>query len=305
MNLTFIVNPTAGRGSLERKLKNILRESGSDYTICLTERPRHAVELARAAAAESDVVVAVGGDGTVHEVASGLISSGREAGLAIIAAGTGNDFAKMFDVPRDIASAVRVISTSPLKKVDHGRIRWSGLDGGGSAVFMNVAGAGIDAKVAAAASGFKFLSGTPRYIAAVLATLKDWTAPPVEIELRSGGRVVMTIRSEILLVGAGNGRCAAGGFYLTPEASISDGKLDALIVRNASALRILALIPRVLRGQHVGQPEVTIEKVDTILVRSSMPVAIEADGEVLTEVAEEITFAVAAGGLFVRMPVKT
>ncbi|MEX0746784.1 MAG: diacylglycerol kinase family protein [Rhodothermales bacterium] len=305
MKLTFIVNPRAGRGSMERKLDKVLRASGLEYAIRLTERPKHAVELARAAAAESDVVVAVGGDGTVHEVASGLIAAGGKAGLAIIAAGTGNDFGKMFDVPADLASAVRAISTSPLTKVDHGRIWWSGSDGGGSAVFMNVAGAGIDAKVAAAASGFKLLTGTPRYVAAVLATLKDWTAPPVEVELWDAGRLIETIRSEILLVGAGNGRCAAGGFYLTPDASITDGKLDALVVRSASVLRILALIPSVLRGKHVGQPEVTIEKVDKIVVRPSTQVAIEADGEVMTHVAEEITFEVVAGGLSVRMPVKT
>ena len=308
MNFTFILNPRSGRGSAERRLRRLeiaLDRAGLESRILLTEHSLHAVDLARQAAQVSDVVVAVGGDGTVHEVVSGVVCAEKEAHFAVIPSGSGNDFAKMFDVPRDFSRAIQAIRNAQPVRVDYGRIRWEGPEGGGTAIFANAAGAGIDAKVAAAATGIKYLTGTPRYLVAVFKSLKSWTAPPVEVELLCGSRTVKTIRSEVLLVGAGNGRCAAGGFYLTPGASVSDGRIDALIVKNASVRRILALIPKVLRGRHVGEAEVTIEQVERIVVRPDVPLGIEADGEVLTLAASEITFEVAPAGLSVMMPVKT
>jgi YegS/Rv2252/BmrU family lipid kinase len=307
MTYTFILNPRSSRGTSERRrrlLERAIERAGIEAHILLTQHRGHAVDLARAASAESDVVVAVGGDGTVHEVVAGLVSSDREAHLAVVPAGAGNDFAKMFDLPGDTAGIVHAIKNASPTRVDYGRVHWSDTAGTRSGTFVNVAGAGIGAKVAAAASRFKLLTGTPRYVAAVLQTLRDWSAPEVEVELQCRGNTLETIRSEILLVAAGNGRCAAGGFYLTPAAKITDGRLDALIVRSATAARVLALIPSVLRGRHVDKPEVTIEKVEEIVVRPVVPLAIEADGEVLTLAAREIRFEIVAGGLSVVMPVK-
>lgn len=308
MFFTFIVNPQAGGGFHRRRLRRFsaaLAESGLNYAVCTTECPKHAIELACDAASGSDVVVAVGGDGTVNEVVSGIVRSGAATHLAVIPVGTGNDFAKMLEIPEAPKEALSALGRSSPTRVDYGRVKWQGKSDHHSGLFVNVAGTGIDARVAAAAARIRLLSGTPRYVAAIVRTLRQWTAPRVTVSLEQGGVHEELGPSEHLLVLAGNGRCAAGGFYLTPDARIDDGLLDACIIRNASIPRILALIPSVLRGgRHGGEPEVTLAKADRIRVQSTMPLAIQADGEVLTSEAYEITFEVATSGLSVIQSVK-
>ena len=307
MVLTFIINPHAG-GIFKRRSRRVLEAlatSGLNYHVRTTEYPRHAVELAREAAMRSDVVVAVGGDGTVNEVVSGLVGSGGTACLAVIPVGTGNDFAKMLDVPEDPSAALKALSTGARSRVDYGLVRWEGQGESGTAIFVNAAGTGIDARVAAAAAGMRYLNGTPRYVAAVIRTLRHWNAPRVRVDVERNGRRDRVSTSEHLLVLAGNGCCAAGGFYLTPDARIDDGAIDVCIIRNAPLSRILALIPAVLRGgQHAGEPEVTLMKAERIRVESATPLAIQADGEVITSAALDITFEIVAQGLSVVQPVR-
>lgn len=308
MFITFIVNPRAGGGVLRRRMRRFaaaLPHSGLQYDVQTTAYRGHAVDLAREAAKRSDVVVAVGGDGTVNEVVSGMVQSGRPVHLGVIPAGTGNDFAKMLSIPRDPAAALSALRRGVPTHVDYGRVRWTGKEDEGEAVFVNAAGTGIDAHVAAAASRIRLLGGTPRYVAAVLKTLRIWSAPYVTVAVEQDGERREIGRSEHLLILAGNGKCAAGGFYLTPDARIDDGKLDACVVRDASLGRILQLIPAVLRGgRHRDAPEVTLARADRLVVHSASPLPIQADGEVLTSDALKITFEVVVGGLSVIQPVK-
>ena len=308
MTYTFIVNPLAGGGLFKRGSKALLAalpESGLRYEVATTERRGHAAELARRAAQRGDVVVAVGGDGTVHEVVSGLVKSGEEARLAVIPVGTGNDFAKMLDIPRDVKSALAALMQGKPTRIDYGVVRWEGTDGGGEATFINVAGTGIDARVAEAAAGFKLLTGTPRYLAAVIQTLRSWSAPHMTVRTCRNGEMTQVQSTEHLLVIVGNGKCAAGGFFLTPDARIEDGQLDVCAIRSASLGRILALIPGVIRGgRHIHEPEVTVEQTAKIVVQSAESLPIQADGEVLTARARKVTFEVVPGGLTVMQPVK-
>lgn len=250
----------------------------------------------------------MGGDGTIHEVVSGLVAAGGRANLAFIPAGTGNDFAKMFDVPGTVEETLKLIIATGPRRIDYGRLTWDGPDGSGSELFVNVAGVGIDAKVAAAAAGFKLLRGTPRYVAAVPHSLWTWQSPVSRIDLYGSGRKVAALEEQVLLALVANGRCAAGGLYLylTPNASIVDGRLDACVVRSAPMGRILSLLARVWKGaRHENEPEVTLRPVDAVEMSSTVPVPVQADGEVLTQRATSIRFDVAAGGLTVVLPVKT
>lgn len=308
MTFTFVVNPQAGGRLFKRGRRNLLAalpDSGLQYEVATTEGRGHAAELARQAAQRSDVVVAVGGDGTVHEVVSGLVKSGTDARLGVIPVGTGNDFAKMLEIPRKPKAALAALSNGRARRVDYGRVRWEGGDGGGEATFINVAGTGIDASVAEAAAGFRFLTGTPRYLAAVIQTLQGWNAPDMAVQISENGRMRDLQSGEHLLVIVGNGRCAAGGFYLTPAARIDDGRLDVCAIRSAPLRRILAIIPGVIRGgRHVREPEVMAEQAEKITVTSIQPLPIQADGEVLTDRATKVTFEVVSGGLSVVQPVK-
>ncbi len=308
MVYTFIVNPRAGRGLSRRSASQFLRaleQSDLTFDLVRTEYPRHAAELAREAARRSDVVVAVGGDGTVNEVVSGIVASGAKPRLAVVPIGSGNDFVKMLDVPSDPADLLRDLQHEHARPADYGRVRWDGPDGPGEGVFVNAAGAGIDAKIAETASRIKLLGGTSRYVAAVLITLRRWSAPELSMTSEIAGRQETYPPGEYLLVLASNGRCAAGGFFLTPEARIEDGLIDACVVRNTSLRRILRLIPAVLRGgRHVGAPEVSIVKTERIHIHSESPLAVQADGEALARRATDISFEVVQGGLSLAQKVK-
>lgn len=307
MKFVFIINPKAGGAAAarrRRRLQDVLKASAMDVEVKLTQRRRHAVDLAREAAAAGSAVIAVGGDGTAHEVAWGIIESGRRAPFAVLPMGTGNDFAKMLDIPRSLQAAVETIAEGRVAAADYGAIAWDGPDGQGKGYFINIGGTGFDAKVAAAAPAFKYLTGTLRYVASVLRTLRGWSAPEAHVSLQADGRDVYSFEGELLLALAGNGVCSGGGFYLTPDASIVDGQLDGCIIRDASILRILTLIPRALKGGHVGEPEVAIEKMDRMIVDTSAPLPVQADGEILTERATRVTVEIVKSGLDVLLPVK-
>lgn len=307
MKFVFIVNPKAGGAAARRRRRRLLHAlatSGLDCEIKLTEHRRHAHDLARAAADAGGAVIAVGGDGTAHEVASGIIESGSGAPFAVLPSGTGNDFAKMLVLPHSPEQTADLLSEGRVERVDYGIIEWNGPDGHGRATFINIGGTGFDAKVAAAAPAFKYLSGTPRYIASVLRALVDWRAPHASVTLEADGNVVHSFDGPLFLALAGNGKCSGGGFYLTPDASIVDGQLDGCVIRDAPIRRILTLIPSALTGKHVGQPEVALHKMDRMIVRTSEPLPVQADGEVLVAKATEISVHIVRGGLNVLLPVK-
>lgn len=307
MKFVFILNPAAGGAFARRRrsrLVETLRSSGLDYEIASTEGPRHALRLARSAAEAGSAVIAVGGDGTAHEVASGIIESGANVPMAVLPTGTGNDFAKMLDVPRSDGATVRLLAEGRSERIDYGRVSWAGPSGSGTGYFINICGTGFDAKVAAAASDFKWLAGTPRYVASVLRTLRRWKAPTVEIVLSTDEESVYSFRGPLFLAMAGNGRCSGGGFYLTPRASIVDGRIDVCVIRDVSVRRVLSLMPRALKGRHVGAPEVSIEKVGRMVIAAANPLPIQADGEILTDRATEIEITVVPGGIRMLLPVK-
>ncbi|MEX0820533.1 MAG: diacylglycerol kinase family protein [Rhodothermales bacterium] len=316
MTFTFIINPKAGRGRFHgsgNALERAARGAGLSCSFRYTNYRGHARHLAAEAAGRTDVVVAVGGDGTIHEVVSGLVEAGASARrrisptyLGIVPSGTGNDFAKMFDLPSRLAPLMQVLKEAKTARVDYGIVRWEGLDGRGTGVFVNVAGAGFDAKVASSAAGFKKLRGTSRYLAAVLSTLRSWESPEVRVDLFHGGGELERVETSMLMVLVGNGRCAAGGFYLTPDATIVDGMLDVCIVGRISGWRIASLIPRVLRGRSLrDEPEIVQRRVRSLEVRSTVPLPVQADGEVLAERARFVHLDLVEKGLPIVMPLKS
>ena len=307
MRIVFVVNPRAGGWSARRKRRHLMKAlalSGLNYEIRITEHRRHALHIARAAARAGHVVVAIGGDGTVHEVASGVIESGTDMPMGVVPMGTGNDFAKMFDIPHALQTSLQRFADGPSTPIDYGCITWDGPYGPGTGYFINIGGTGFDAKVAAGASAFKFLTGTPRYVASVLRTLRSWQAPEAVVRFYSGADLVHSYDGPMFLVLAGNGICSGGGFYLTPAASITDGMLDVCMIRNLSIRRVLTLMPAALKGNHVLAPEVTIKKVEHVTVASSVPLPVQADGEILTESATEIEIRVVPAGLRILLPVR-
>jgi len=290
-DFTFIVNPAAAKGHngrLRRELQNELYRRQIRYELHETAGPGDATRLA--AMAQSPIVVAVGGDGTVQEVANGIAGSGRS--LGVIPAGSGNDFVKSFENGRSLSDKIDILSARKSVTIDLGIIS-TDLAPANSRYFVNGAGMGFDAEVAVRTRSMRRLSGTALYVAAVLRTLGTYRAP--DFSLAVNGEVLNGRR---LLVAVGNGACAAGSFYLTPRALVDDGLLDVCAIREMGLGAILfRLMPKVLRGKHLGLEGVRYFQGREIEIRSEKTFSVHADGEIVGQGVRRVGIRLAAGAL--------
>jgi YegS/Rv2252/BmrU family lipid kinase len=278
---TLVVNSNAGGGRPRKLLEGIeraLRAWGVQYTVELTKGPGDATKLA--AASQSDVVISVGGDGTVNEVLNGLRPG---VSLGIVPAGSGNDLIKSLPIPPSPMDALHTAVYGRPLKVDAGSVTCSvhssnekepGVPAS-SRLFLNGVGIGFDAEVAVRKGEIPYLTGTLVYVAAVLQTLGRYKSPLFKVNCNGVSR-----ESRQLLIAVGNGRCAGGGFYLTPEADPSDGELDVCLIGHVSIFTILRLMPRVMKGRHAGHPCVTFARTREISLESLTPFFVHADGEI-------------------------
>lgn len=265
-----IVNPWAGRGTGARLLPSLpaLLE-GLPCSIVTTEGPRHATELAAAAAREGvEAVVACGGDGTVLEVLNGLV--GSSATLAVLPIGSGNDFIKPLGIPRDLHAAVRLLHDGTVRRIDVGRT--------GHTCFGNGLGIGFDARVAIETRHFPRLRGFPLYLAALWRAV--WRYRPCPMRVRIDGEKV---EGRFLMLAVANGRCLAANFWLTPEAEMDDGLFDLCLVRAMPLPLFFYHLPKVTRGRHTHLSEVYMARARHVTVESATPLPVHADGEILSE----------------------
>ena len=294
----IIVNPVSGRGAAESAVPTIesqLREYDMDYHLVFTERPWHAAELARKAAADGyDVVVAVGGDGVANEVLNGLMLA-KDAGegiaaLGLIGLGRGNDFAFGMGVPGGLDSGCKVLAQNYRRTVDIGRVI-GGLYPHGR-YFGNGVGIGFDAVVGFVALRMKRLHGFLSYIVAALKTIFIYyRAPLVKIEYDG-----TTMEQHSLMVSVMNGRRMGGGFMMAPQAEIDDGLFDLCIASQVSRPRILTLIPRFMQGTQATHPAIKVGRTKQITVTSVKGfLPAHADGETLCTEGRQLTMELQPG----------
>ncbi len=271
MERWVIVNPAAGRGRVGRLSGAILkaaRERGA--RAFLTEGPGHATEIAREAP-EGARVVAVGGDGTVHEVLKGLAGTGKVLGVVPI--GSGNDFARMLGL-RGLSwrEALEHALFAPEEAVDLGLVNGE--------AFGASLGIGFDALVAKKAlAAPSFLRGMPRYLYALFSVLKDLRLPEGRV-LVDGEEVH---RGKMLLLAAMNGPAYGGGIPIAPMADPRDGLLSLVLARELSRPGVVLILPRLLLGRHLGHPQVLFLAGREVAVEFPQPVPAHADGELLPE----------------------
>lgn len=239
-----------------------------------TEFPGHAVEIA-AAAQGHDTVVALGGDGTVHEVINGLMQIPAETrpALGIVPVGSGNDFSFALGVPRDNPQeAVRSALTGEVRKVDIGRI----TDGAGrSEYFNNSCGIGFDAAINIRTRRITWLHGFAMYLTATLQSIAlNFEGPLMKVTYDGGGFELPT-----LMVIVGNGPREGGGFLVTPDAKVDDGALDFVYVTQVSRPRMLQLMTKFMNGTHVREPDVHINRTTRLRIESNRAIPIHLDGE--------------------------
>ncbi len=252
-----------------------------------TERPGHAVALAaRAAADGARYVIAVGGDGTVHEVANGLLSAGGGAVLGVVPIGSGNDFAKLVGVYRhDPARAVARLVTATPRRFDAGRVlgEW----------FVNSMGFGFGPAVVRTRNAMPGLRGFLSYLVPIVRTFFRFRPPLLEV--RAAG---FAERGVMMMVEVCNGTTAGGSYRFAPDADPTDGKLDVCLIRRVSLPRFLLAIPRVIRGTHAGMREVALVRTAELVIRSpDEPLLLHLDGELREPGVHECTVKVDRGKL--------
>jgi YegS/Rv2252/BmrU family lipid kinase len=282
-----ILNPASGHGlgrKLRPRIERGLHDAGVEFDLVETRESGHAVALAREAAASGlERVLAAGGDGTVHEVANGLLQAPAAAdgatrpALGTIPIGTGNDFAKLLKVCKlPPEQAARRMAAAELRVFDVGRVIGEYFD--------NSLGIGFDAEVARQANQTKRLSGLAVYVVAVYKSFVSFRAPVLE--------VTSTAHSEagpMMMLECSIGISAGGGFYLTPEAQPSDGLLDVCLIRKVGLIKFLRYVPRVLKGTHVGLGEVAMFRTARLRIRSAdRPLLLHLDGEVREPATREV-----------------
>jgi YegS/Rv2252/BmrU family lipid kinase len=287
-----ILNPAADRGRARRvkdPVARAFRERGWTIELVETERPGHGAQLARRAAdGGARCVVAVGGDGAVHEVANGLLASGRDVPLGVVPVGSGNDFAKLVGVYRHSpARAVARLVTARARAFDVGRL--------GDEYFVNSLGFGFGPAVVRLRNAMPHLSGFFSYLVPILRAFATFTPPRLEIATAEHAEAGYMMMVEVC-----NGTTAGGSYRFAPDADPADGLLDVCLVRRLALPRFLLAIPRVMRGTHTGMPEVTIFRARRMVIRSpDTPLCLHLDGELREPGGSECVVEIAAQRLTV------
>ena len=284
--LWVIANPESGAGRGARVLPALeaeLDQRRLRYALHRTDAPGHAKELAARAVGHASRVLAVGGDGTVHEVANGLLRRSLdrpETGvppLAVLPVGTGNDFFRMVSAPPDPAGAARAAADGTPRRFDVGEVRWEG----GARFFVNLVGVGIDVEVLRRRAGFARLPGLIQYLAALASALAAYRPLPLAVALSSDSGVTWSRDGAILLSAVTVGPSVGGGMIIAPEAVPDDGRLDLFHARRLGPLQVLRYLPGILRG--TGVPEGDIRLVQGTEIRMERTdggdLAFELDGE--------------------------
>lgn len=285
--IKVIVNPTAGAGKTGRiwpSLMGLLKGHGLRFEHDITEAPGHAIELARAAAKKGyDMVVSVGGDGTIHEIVNGLYASGaiKEVLLGIVSTGTGGDYIRTAGIPRNYEDACRCFLNPKKRTVDLGIVEYAKNGGRAERLFVNFAGMGFDADIVRRTTQqFKKLGALPSYLCAAIATILTYSNR--KIYLKVDGE---EIEKKVCTVIMNNGKYGGGGMFTAPHADLADGLLDVLIVGDLSKPDLLRSLPRIYKGTHLTHPKVTMKKAKEIEVKSlGGKMLLQADGELLGEV---------------------
>ncbi len=274
VRFAVIVNPASHSGQARAALDSVVALAARDGAeVFLTERPRHATEIARSLADKGyERVIAVGGDGTINEVANGLAFT--STALAVVPAGTGNDWVRTVGIPRavDEAWAIAVggqVVTTDLAEVD------------GHGFCLNVLGAGFDAEVARRISEARGvmarLGPTPRYVASVLGAFAGYQRSKVSVKLDERSDISIP---DVLLVAVGIAKYYGSGMKVLPDAVIDDGLLDVVWGSGISTLELPGILSRVYTGTHTSHKKVATARCRKVRLVADSPTPFHIDGDV-------------------------
>lgn len=276
----LVINPAAGHGRSAKLLPEVelaLKARGLSFDVALTSGPGHAVEIARQAAESGyAAVVAMGGDGTLEEVINGVLSSANpRIAVGTIPSGTGNDFACGNDLFSHWSHALDALKAPRRVQMDVLRVTDSA---GFSKWAINSVGFGFDAYVVQRVQrhGSKKFGRLSYFIEAFRGAF-DFTLNTLRVHIDG----VQNVMSRAWLLAITNTRRYGGGMKVCPEASSSDGKLDALLVHGISRWYVLRVLPLVFQGKHIGKKGVRVEQAREIEIHAAPGFPCHMDGDLV------------------------
>jgi len=284
-----IYNPIAGRGRVRKhwpEVEQALLEAGVKFDVAATSAPLDAVTLAEKSHSKYSAVIAVGGDGTIHEVVNGLLRASNEGEtlpMGVIPLGNGDDFAKVIPPETliggkvfDWREAVEKIAKGDTKLFDVGRLT-DDTPESEPQYFMNGMDIGFGAQAALNFTKIpSFLTGMAAYLAAIMKTLIDYRIPKVTIQLDGHAPFQQSTTMTVVT----NGRCFGSGFWVCPDAQVDDGLLNVMVADGIGRVQILNLIPKIMKGTHVDEPILKNFLAKRVVISADEAFVVEADGEV-------------------------
>lgn len=288
-----ICNPVSGSGkgpSALTVLRRLLDREGVRYACEFSQRRGDPARLARVAVLMGcSAIIAIGGDGTFFEVVNGVMhhagpasddGSNPDIAVGLLQAGRGSDFGRSAGVPSDVEAACRRILEGRTQLTDLGHVTYTALKGGErSRYFANAAGLGFDGEVAVRANSAPRIlgGGTLPYLSSLVATLSTYRNKQVSVRIDEADEWHARVNSVIVA----NGQFFGGGMKIAPDASLSDGLFDIVVLGDFGKLDLVRNVPRVYVGTHLTHPKVRAMRGREVRVGSEDRMLLQADGEVL------------------------
>lgn len=270
--LNFIVNAHSGRGKGQKTLRKIIDycfRHKLEYTVHLTSAQGHATRIAKALCEnDSSTIIAVGGDGTFHEVLNGIISFEKTT-LGFIPSGRGNDFARGLGIPLDTKKALDIIRAGKTRNIDYIMV--------GDKRCLNVAGTGLDVDVLQRVAG---KHGKITYISSLIHCLKNFEPYNVSVTTKDGEKKDFSC----IMIGVCNGKQFGGGIKLSPLSKVDDGLMNIVIMSIPKDNKIFRVLGKFLKGKHIDMPFTTHFTAEKIQIRTDKPHPIQIDGEIYNDI---------------------
>ena len=287
----IIVNPKSASGATREKWSAIaadLRTHFGPFSVAFTKGPGDGIDLAkRSAESGRTFIIACGGDGTINEVANGIMQSGKDVELGVFPSGTGGDFRRTINMPSGTREAARALRTGITKQIDLGKITFQDFEGETvSRYFLNVSSFGLAASIIERVKGATSMNWMPLdnvrgRASFALSTLQEVVGlDSTTVRIRIDGGEEKTLNTVNFCVA--NSRFFGGGMKIAPDAKIDDGFLDVINIGDINTARIILNAHTLYRGTHLDLPEVKdilAKRIEARPLNDNTEVHLEVDGE--------------------------